>query len=138
MGLQRDRQLVQHTHHRDAASCFGVHELQPIGLVRRIQVRQRFVHQQHLGLHREGAREQHALALAAGEFGQRPLAPGATLGGLHRPLDRRVVLHAGRGEPARLVRQAAEHHDVHRTQVVADTFVLPKPGEPTCTLLRRP
>ena len=37
------------------------HQQQPLGLVRRIQVRQRLVHQQQLRLHRQRPGQQHAL-----------------------------------------------------------------------------
>ena len=102
---------------------------------------ERLVHQQQLGLDRQRARQQHALALAAGELAQRPLAP---VPGLRRcavrcsTAARSAAL--GARQPA-LVRQAAEHGDVVDRQVVGAALAGPalaQPGQPLRPLAARP
>ena len=48
IGLQRQRDFVQHADHGLAAGHQLAHHQQPVGLVRRVEVGQRLVHQQHL------------------------------------------------------------------------------------------
>ena len=117
VGRQRHGQFVQHADHGAARGDQRAHGLHPVGLVRWVEVGERLVHQQQLGLDRERARQQHALALAARELAQRPLAPVPGLGGAQRAFHGGAVGRVGRGQPA-LVRQAAEHRDVVDQQVV--------------------
>jgi hypothetical protein len=87
VGVQGHADFVQHADHGLAVSHQGLHDVQPVGLVRRVEVGQGFVHQQHLGLHRQGAGQQHALALAARQLAERSGAPVPGLGGAQGALD---------------------------------------------------
>ena len=53
VGLQRHRQLMQHADHGAAVRHELAHQQQPVGLVRRVEVGQGLIHQQHLRLHSE-------------------------------------------------------------------------------------
>ena len=74
------------------AADLEAHLLAQVG----VEVRQRLVEQQHLGLDDDGARERHALLLAAGQLGRIAAAEGAHLHDLE---------HVGR--PALDLRRAA-------------------------------
>ena len=114
----------------------GAHEVQPVGLVRRIQVRQGLVHQQQRRLDRQRPRQQHTLALAARKLAQGPMAPVPAAGAAHRLLDRRAIGRRRRSQPA-LVRQSAKHHDVMGQQVGGGALLtLPQPGQETTTAAR--
>ena len=63
VSLQRKRDLMQHADDGFAAAHKRFGQQQPVGLMRRVEVGQRFVHQQHLGFNGQGTRQQHALTL---------------------------------------------------------------------------
>jgi hypothetical protein len=128
VGVQRQRDFMQHADHRAPAGDQLAHHAQPVGLVRQVEVGQGFVHEQHLRLHGQRARQQHTLALATGELAQRALAPVPGLRGAQRLLHRGVVGRAGRRQPG-LVREATEHGDVPGAQVFGRAFALPEPGQ---------
>ena len=117
IGIQSHANFVQHADHGFALGHQGTHLLQPVHLVRRVEVDQGLVHQQHLRVHRQCTRQQHALAFAAGQSPQAPLAPVPSLGGEQRARHLGVVLCAGASQPV-LVRQAPQHHHVPHTHIV--------------------
>ncbi|MNK75108.1 hypothetical protein D3C87_946430 [compost metagenome] len=128
---QRHRQFVQHADHgaalRDQFAC----RLHPVRLMRRIEVGQRLVHQQQLGLDRQRARQQHALAFAARQLPQRTVAPVPGLGAAQCAFDGIAIGFAGCREPA-LVRQPPQHGDVVDHQVVGTALAraaLAQPGQ---------
>ena len=68
-------QFVQHAHHRFALCHQILHPGNPVGLMRGVQMHERFIHQQQIGLGSQGPRQQHPLAFAARELPQQPIAP---------------------------------------------------------------
>jgi hypothetical protein len=93
-----------------------------------VEVGQGLVHQQHLGLHGQGAGQQHALALATRQLRQRAVAPVPGLRGAQRLLHGGMVGSTWRGQPG-LVRQTAQHGHVIAGEVVGRAFVLSQPGQ---------
>ena len=71
---------MQHADHGGAPRPQTAHGLQPVGLVRRIEVGQWLVHEQDVGLDTERARQQHALPLAAGQRAHTAVSPFPGLG----------------------------------------------------------
>ena len=137
LGLQGHRYLMQHADHGAALGDQGLHAFEPVGLVRRVEVGQGFVHQQHAGLHGQGARQQHALALPARETAHAAHAPVPALGLAQRLLHSGMVCLAGRRQPA-LVRQAAQHDHVLDPHVAGHGLVLAQPGERAGPFARTP
>jgi hypothetical protein len=66
--MQRHGDFVQHADHGGAQVHQRLGDAQPVSLVWRVQVGQRLIHQQHLGLNRQRARQQDPLALATREL----------------------------------------------------------------------
>ena len=129
---------MQHADHGFALRHQAAHQRDPVGLVRRVQVGQGFVHQHHVGLHRQQPRQQNALPLAARKRAQWAALPVPGLGLAQGALHRRVIGRAGRCQPG-LVRQAAQQgHVVHR-EVVGAGFsgaALRQPGQGAGALAR--
>jgi hypothetical protein len=99
----------------------------------RIEVGQGLVHQHHRRIARHGARQQHALALAARQFTQRALAPFPSLCGLEGGFHHLGVLIGGRAQPT-LVWQAAQHGHIPHAQIHRAGFTLTQPGQLQRTL----
>ena len=119
---------MQHTDHGLAAGDQAPDQQQPVGLVRRVEVGQRLVHQQHIGIHRQRPGQQHALAFTARQFTQAAVPPLPGMGGAQGGFNGSMVGHAGRGQPG-LMRQAAQHGHVIGGQVVGTGFVLAQPRQ---------
>ena len=128
VGVQGHADLVQHADHRGALGQEAMHLLQPVHLVRRVQIGQWFVHQHDGRIDRQGAGQQHPLALTARQLAQSALAPIPGLGGFQGRLDHLLVQHTGRRQPV-LKRQAAQHDHIKHPQVVAGALALPQPGQ---------
>ena len=138
VGGQRQAQLVQH---RDDGAVLLAGEPGHLPhqrhLMRRVEMGGRLVEQQNRRLHRQRARQQHPLALAAGQLGQAAVAPGGASGGLHRLADRLLVAPARQAEQAEMRQPAQPDHIDHR-QVAAGLALLRQPGQPARALRRRP
>ena len=136
VGLQRERQVVQHADH-------GLRAREPLQqahqrhLVRRIEVGGRLVEQQDRRLHRERARDQRTLPLAARQRVQPAVLPAAALGRGHRGIDDALVLGVRHGEQAE-PRQAAEVHGLAHREVAAGLALLRQPRDALRALARRP
>jgi hypothetical protein len=120
VGLQRHGDFVQHADHGLALRHQRAHQRQPVGLVRRVQVGQGLVHQQHLRLHGQRA--------ASSTRWRSP--PDSSPRRRSRQSQACVARNAcstprgrppGRGQPG-LVRQAAQHGHVPGRQVVGARF----------------
>ena len=96
--------------------------------MRRIEVGQGFIHQQHIGFNCQSAGQQHPLALAARELAQRPAPPFPRLRGPQRPLHRCPVGRAWRSQPG-LMRQAAQHGDIVHGEIIPGGFILAQPRQ---------
>ena len=136
VGVQGHADFMQRADHGSALGHQLLHHRQPVGLVRRVQIGQGFVHQQHLGLYGQGTGQQHALAFTSAKLAQAAAAPAPGLGGLQSLLHGGMVGGAGRGQPG-LVRQAAQHGHVPHRQIVGTGFVLTQPGQQTGALAVR-
>ena len=104
--MQRKRYFMQHADDGFAAGDQRFSGQEPVGLMRRVQVGQRFIHQQHLSLNGQRTRQQHALAFTTRQLPERPAPPVPGVGGAQRFFDGGMVVSAGRCQPG-LVRQAA-------------------------------
>jgi hypothetical protein len=89
---------------------------------------QGFVHQQHRGLHRQSAGQQHPLALATRQLPQGALAQIPALGLAHHGLHHGMVLGAG-ALPPTLVGQSAQHHHVQSAHIVIAIGGLAQPSQ---------
>ncbi len=134
VGVQRERQIVLHRDHGVRAAELAAQPGQR-HLVRRVEVGAGLVEQQHRRLGRQRAREQHALALAAGQRAQPPVLPGAAFAAFDRAVDDRLVGGTGRAEQPQ-VRQPAQVHRLARGQLAADVAGLREPGDAPAALGR--
>ena len=100
-------------------------------------MRRGLVQQQHRGLHRQGAGQQHTLALPAAQLRKRALSPVLALGGAHSNLHGSFVLRP-RGTDQAQMRNATEHHDVARAQIGDRLRDLRHPGNALSAFPRRP
>ena len=136
VGGQCQGQVVQHGSDGDLLVHQSVDAAEHRPLVRGVEVGGRLVEQHHRRLHREHAREQHPLALAAGEFAQPARGEGGCAGGFQCEVDGAMVVRAGCAEQA-LVRQPAEADDIAYGEVAVGFSLLREPGDAAGTLARR-
>ena len=128
---------MQHRDHGSASAGAGDQAAQQRALVRCVQVRGGFVQQQHRRTDGQRARQQHPLALAAGELAQAALRKSGALGLGHRRIHRGLVDGVGRAQQA-VARQAAQANDLARGDVAIALALLRQPGQLLRTLAQRP
>ena len=123
VGLQGERQIVQHADHRAAVMRQALQQSHQRHLMRRVEVGGGFIQQQQRRVHRQGARQPNALAFTAREFMQTTVLPRSAFGVRHGALNGGFVLRGGRTQHTQM-RQTTQMYQLAHRQVATGFALL--------------